>query len=42
MKQANGGFTWSDIMKLAPFELELFYYMAVNDFKEENEKKQGQ
>lgn len=35
----KGGLTWDGIMNLAPFEMELFYSMAVNDLKEEVEQK---
>lgn len=39
IKRMNGGFTWDGIMNLAPFELELFYNMAIKDLKDEVEEK---
>ena len=42
LKQTKGGLNWENLMNLAPFELELFYYMAINDFKEEHKQEQEQ
>jgi len=40
MTQTSGGLNWENLMSLAPFELEVFYYMAVNDFKEKIRQQQ--
>lgn len=32
----HAGFSIDEMMNLYPFEFEIFYYMAVNDFKEEH------
>jgi len=36
----HGNFAIDEMLDLAPFEFELFYYMAINDIKEQEQEKQ--